>query len=154
MDLIIKLIKIRFQSKSDLPTIAGMSRVRMFIVTAVAMLGATLPETGEATPLGQPSAPQRHGEHAEHREADEDAMMRTAIINQSFRGYKVLRAVPDTGERLKVLQGLVDDPALDFWTLPANVLIPVDIMSPPENLDALEGTLKDNVSVYHLYILV
>ncbi len=74
-------------------------------------------------------------------------MMRTAIINQSFRGYKVLRAVPDTVEKLNVLKGLVEDPVLDFWTLPANVMIPVDIMAPPENLDALEGTLVDNVSL-------
>ena len=69
----------------------------------------------------------------------------SAVVNQSFRGYKVLRAVPEDADAVAALKSLVSNTLLDFWTYPTAALVPVDIMSPPEELRSLEDTLKAKV---------
>ncbi|CAG0918943.1 unnamed protein product [Notodromas monacha] len=90
------------------------------------------------------NAPVPEPQSADEQQQTKDPIFRTALINQSFKGYKLIRALPDDQEKLKVLRALVLDPSLDFWTFPAGILIPVDVLSPPENLQALEETLKRN----------
>jgi hypothetical protein len=73
--------------------------------------------------------------------------LHSAIVNQSFRGYKVLRAVPEDSDGVDTLKNLVSNTLLDFWTYPTAVLVPVDIMTPPEELQSLENTLREKVSL-------
>lgn len=61
-----------------------------------------------------------------------------------FRGYKVYRLKPTTGDQNDLLLNLVKSRDLDFWSEPNKVGFPVDIMVKPDDQDIFEKVMLMN----------
>jgi len=62
----------------------------------------------------------------------------TLLTNRSFRGFKVIRALPQHMADVERIRGMMNQPIYDFWT---EVILnkPVDIMVPPTHTEEIEN---------------
>lgn len=61
---------------------------------------------------------------------------------RNFDGYQVLYIDIETQHQVKLLQGLVKDDGLDFWSKPRSIGTPVEVMASPKSRSGLVAFLR------------